>query len=68
MKANTKSIMNTQCGKDYKCKKNYKQGHCSYTKGNVYHSSRDGYLNDDHDVSWSCTEEWFKEYLKEIEL
>lgn len=60
--------MNTQCGKDYKCKKNYKQGHCSYTKGKIYHCSSDGYLNDDYDASWSCTEEWFKEYLKEVKL
>ena len=56
--------MTTQVGKDYKCLKNYKKGSCSYTKGKIYHCGRDGYLNDDYDASWSCIEEWFKEYLR----
>ena len=60
--------MTTLSGKDYKCKKSYKQGNCSYTKGKVYHSERDGYLNDDNDISWSCSEEWFSEYLKKQEV
>ena len=60
--------MNTICGKDYLCKKSYKAGNCSYTKGHTYHCMRDGYLNDDNNVSWSCTESWCDEALKEVEI
>ena len=60
-----KEMATTVCGKDYKCIKDYKIGNCSYTKGKVYHSMRDGYLNDDNGISWSCGEGWFKDYIKE---
>lgn len=56
----------TTCGKDYVCRKDYKVGNCSYTKGNTYHSSRDGYLDDDCGVSWSCSKDWFDEYMSEL--
>ena len=56
----------TTCGKDYVCCKDYKVGNCSYTKGNIYHSSRDGYLDDDLGVSWSCSKDWFDEYMSEL--
>lgn len=54
----------TVCGQDYKCKKDYKTGTCWYIKDAIYHCSRDGYLNDQNGVSWSCTPEWFKEYIQ----
>ncbi len=60
--------MTTQCGKNYLCLKDYKSdlnNNCSYTKGRVYHCPSSGYLLDDHNWSWSCSEEWFAEYLKE---
>ena len=53
------------CGKDYKCKNNYNYGHCSYTKGKIYHSMTNGYINDDHDASWSCSNSFFKEYFNQ---
>jgi len=53
----------TSCGQDYKCKKDYKVGNCWYIKDVIYHCSRDGYLNDQNGVSWSCTPEWFNEYI-----
>ena len=53
----------TICGQDYKCKKDYKEGNCWYIKDVIYHCSRDGYLNDQNGVSWSCTPEWFNEYI-----
>ena len=53
----------TICGQDYKCKKDYKEGNCWYIKDVIYHCSRDGYLTDQNGVSWSCTPEWFKEYI-----
>lgn len=53
------------CGKDYKCKKNHRNGHCSYTKGKVYHSMRDGYINDDYGASWSCSNSFFMEYFNQ---
>ena len=53
----------TICGQDYKCKKDYKAGNCWYIKNVIYHCSRDGYLNDQNGVSWSCTPEWFNEYI-----
>lgn len=53
----------TICGQDYKCKKDYKEGNCWYIKDVTYHCSRDGYLNDQNGVSWSCTPEWFNEYI-----
>lgn len=55
--------MTTICGKDYRCKKNYKYGHCSYTKGKIYHSMRDGYINDDYGASWSCSDDFFAKYF-----
>lgn len=54
----------TVCGQDYKCKKDYITGTCRYIKDVIYHCSRDGYLNDQNGVSWSCTPEWFKEYIQ----
>lgn len=54
----------TVCGQDYKCKKDYKTGNCRYIKDAIYHCSRDGYLNDQNGVSWSCTSEWFNEYIQ----
>ena len=54
----------TICGEDYKCKKDYKEGNCWYIKDVVYHCSRDGYLTDQNGISWSCTPEWFKEYIQ----
>lgn len=54
----------TVCGQDYKCKKDYKTGTCWYIKDAIYHCSRNGYLNDQNGVSWSCTPEWFKEYIQ----
>jgi len=56
--------MTTKKGKDYKCIKTYKVGNCKYTKGNIYHSQRDGYLTDDNNISWSCSETWFNEYME----
>lgn len=53
----------TICGQDYKCKKDYKEGNCWYIKDVIYHCSRDGYLTDQNGVSWSCTPEWFNEYI-----
>ena len=53
----------TVCGQDYKCKKDYKVGNCQYIKDATYHCSRDGYLTDQNGVSWSCTPEWFNEYI-----
>lgn len=53
----------TICGQDYKCKKDYKEGNCWYIKDVIYHCSRDGFLNDQNGVSWSCTPEWFNEYI-----
>lgn len=53
----------TICGQDYRCKKDYKEGNCWYIKNVIYHCSRDGYLNDQNGVSWSCTPEWFNEYI-----
>ena len=53
----------TVCGQDYKCKKDYKEGNCWYIKDVLYHCSRDGYLTDQNGVSWSCTPEWFNEYI-----
>lgn len=53
----------TICGKDYKCKKDYKVGNCQYIKDATYHCGRDGYLTDQNGVSWSCTPEWFNEYI-----
>ena len=53
----------TVCGQDYKCKKDYKEGSCWYIKDVLYHCSRDGYLTDQNGVSWSCTPEWFNEYI-----
>jgi hypothetical protein len=54
----------TICGQDYKCKKDYKAGNCWYIKDAIYHCGRDGYLTDQNGVSWSCTPEWFKEYIQ----
>lgn len=54
----------TVCGQDYKCKKDYMTGTCRYIKGAIYHCSRDGYLNDQNGASWSCTPEWFNEYIQ----
>lgn len=54
----------TICGQDYKCKKDYKAGNCWYIKDAIYHCGRDGYLTDQNSVSWSCTPEWFKEYIQ----
>ena len=54
----------TICGQDYKCKKDYKEGNCWYIKDVIYHCSRDGYLTDQNGISWSCTPEWFKEYIQ----
>ena len=54
----------TICGQDYKCKKDYKKGNCWYIKDVIYHCGRDGYLTDQNGVSWSCTPEWFKEYIQ----
>lgn len=51
------------CGKDYKCKKNYKYGHCSYTRGKIYHATTYGYINDDYGASWSCSDDFFAEYF-----
>lgn len=53
----------TICGQDYKCKKDYKEGNCWYIKDVIYHCGRDGYLTDQNGVSWSCTPEWFNEYI-----
>ena len=53
----------TICGQDYKCKKDYKEGNCWYIKDVVYHCSKDGYLTDQNGISWSCTPEWFNEYI-----
>lgn len=53
----------TICGQDYKCKKDYKEGNCWYIKDVIYHCNRDGYLTDQNGVSWSCTPEWFNEYI-----
>jgi len=53
----------TICGQDYKCKKDYKEGNCWYVKDVIYHCGKDGYLNDQNGVSWSCTPEWFNEYI-----
>lgn len=53
----------TICGQDYKCKKDYKEGNCWYIKDVIYHCGRDGYLTDQNGISWSCTPEWFKEYI-----
>ena len=53
----------TICGQDYKCKKDYKEGNCWYIKDVIYHCSRDGYLTDQNGASWSCTPEWFSEYI-----
>jgi len=53
----------TICGQDYKCKKDYKAGNCWYIKDVIYHCNRDGYLNDQNGVSWSCAPEWFNEYI-----
>ena len=53
----------TICGQDYKCKKDYKTSTCKYIKDAIYHCSRDGYLNDQNGVSWSCPPEWFNEYI-----
>jgi hypothetical protein len=54
----------TICGQDYKCKKDYKEGNCWYIKYVIYHCGRDGYLTDQNGISWSCTPEWFKEYIQ----
>lgn len=54
----------TVCGQDYKCKKDYKMGNCWYIKDAIYHCGRDGYLTDQNGVSWSCTPEWFNEYIQ----
>lgn len=54
----------TICGQDYKCKKDYKEGNCWYIKDAIYHCGRDGYLTDQNGVSWSCTPEWFNEYIQ----
>lgn len=54
----------TICGRDYKCKKDYKIGTCRYIKDAIYHCSRDGYLTDQNGISWSCTPEWFNEYFQ----
>ena len=54
----------TICGQDYKCKKDYQVGNCKYIKDAIYHCGRDGYLTDQNGVSWSCTPEWFKEYIQ----
>lgn len=54
----------TICGQDYKCKKDYKEGNCWYIKDVIYHCGRDGYLTDQNGVSWSCTPEWFNEYIQ----
>lgn len=59
-----KPIETTICGQDYKCKKDYMTSTCRYIKDAIYHCSRDGYLNDQNGVSWSCTPEWFKEYIQ----
>ena len=53
----------TICGQDYKCKKDYKEGNCWYIKDVIYHCGRDGFLTDHNGVSWSCTPEWFNEYI-----
>ena len=53
----------TVCGQDYKCKKDYQAGNCRYIKDAIYHCGRDGYLTDQNGVSWSCTPEWFNEYI-----
>ena len=53
----------TICGQDYKCKKDYKEGNCWYIKDVIYHCGKDGYLIDQNGVSWSCTPEWFNEYI-----
>ena len=58
-----KPVETTICGQDYKCKKDYKVGNCWYIKDVLYHCSRDGYLTDQNGVSWSCTPEWFNEYI-----
>ena len=57
--------MEIKGGKDYVCTSSLKIGNCSYTKGKVYHSQRDGYLNDDNGTSWSCSDEFASHYLKE---
>jgi len=54
----------TICGQDYKCKKDYRSGVCWYIKDAIYHCGRDGYLTDQNGVSWSCTPEWFNEYIQ----
>jgi hypothetical protein len=54
----------TVCGQDYKCKKDYQAGNCRYIKDAIYHCGRDGYLTDQNGISWSCTPEWFKEYIQ----
>lgn len=62
--------MGAVCGKYYKCKRSAsgKSGVSvwSYTKGKIYHSMTDGYLTDDHNVSWSCTDEFIKENFIEL--
>ena len=53
-------------GEDYVCVKDYKVGDCSYTKGKIYHSQRDGYLTDDNGISWSCHKSFYQEYLSDV--
>lgn len=57
--------MEVKGGKDYVCTSSFMMGNCSYTKGKVYHSQRDGCLNDDNGSSWSCSDEFANHHLKE---